>query len=580
MSQYGLNDEQWRVVSYESADSKVPSILMTSASAGSGKTRCLVEKIHFLLDSGISARSIIACTFTNKAANEMKSRIKAFCPAVKDMQISTIHSMSVRIIKTFPQFTPLKVPFSIYDDGDQMSVIKTILKARKMENNPYEIMSLISKAKAEGCLIEDEKIEEIRQIYQNILVKNNAADFDDLLTYARDCLKNNTCKNHYSNLWQHILVDEFQDTSLIQFEIVTLLYDPLKTKTMFVVGDWNQSIYGWRLAHPENIDKFIKLFNPAVMALSYNYRSAPEIIVHANAHLQFGNPMVAKSNIKGSISMTAFKDQEEEANRIADAIYKIGDYENTAILYRVNTRSLLFEKSFAMKRIPYKVLGDIPFYRRRIVKDLLSYCKAATNPQDIESLTRIVNVPKRGFGESKQEKLLTEGRPYIESIANEMPEIKSLLDLLEEIKNQRPVQAINEVIQRTNYRALLTKDTDLFMLDYFLDIISGFNTIEELILTSNFLEEDTGHGVKLMTAHASKGLEFNNVFVVGVEKGVWPHQLSENIPEEERLYYVAVTRAKQRLNISCSKSRIYRGKPEFVAPSPLFYKSHKIIYNG
>lgn len=571
MTLYGLNDEQVKAIT-----SRSPSIC--NASAGSGKTRCLTAKVRLLIDSGVSPKNILAITFTNKAANEMKTRIGEFCPAVKFMQVSTIHSMSVRIIKTFIQHTPLKVPFSIYDDGDQQTIIKTILKARNMTDDPYEILGMISKAKSNDTVIADEFIEDIRQVYQKILIKNNACDFDDLMIYARDCLKHDDCKEHYSNLWQYMLVDEFQDTSAIQYEIITSIFNPEKTKYLLCVGDFNQSIYSWRGAQPENINAFIKKYNPELLDLTYNYRSCSEIIAHANEFLQYGKQMVVKSDTKGSVTMTAFRDQDEEATRIADAIYKMGDYESTAILYRMNTRSLLFEKALATKRIPYKVVGAMPFYKRKVAKDLLSYCKAATNPKDLESLIRVVNVPRRGFGETKQEKLLNEGRPYLEQVAMEMPTIQEFMTLLDDIKHKRPGQAVEEIIQRTGYRSTLKDENDIAMLDYFLDIVNGFDSMEDLILTSNFLEEDSGHGVRLMSVHASKGLEFNKVFVVGVEGGIWPHKLSDNIAEEFRLYYVAISRSRSYLNISCSKSRMNRGKLEAVSPSELFIKSYNFLY--
>jgi len=283
--------------------------------------------------------------------------------------------------------------------------------------------------------------------------------------------------------------------------------------------------------------------------------------------------MVVKSPTKGSVSLSVFNSQEEEALKIAEAIYKMGDYESTAILYRMNTRSMLFEKALATRRIPYKVVGALPFYKRKVAKDLLSYCKAATNPKDLESLLRVVNVPKRGFGGSKQEKLLNEGRAYLES--SDMPAIQDFMTLLEDIKHKRPAEAIQEIVDRTGYKGTLKEDNDKYMLDSFMDIVEGFDTIEDLILTSNFLEEDSGHGVKLMSVHASKGLEFNKVFVVGVEEGIWPHSLSENIPEEFRLYYVAISRPKSFLNVSYSRTRLYRGKLEQVMPSELFIKSFK-----
>jgi DNA helicase-2/ATP-dependent DNA helicase PcrA len=929
---YGLNDEQWIAVT-----AKSPSIC--NASAGSGKTRCLIAKIQYLLDQGATPESILAVTFTNKAANEMKERIKAFYPDLKEMQISTIHSMSVKIINKFVQHTPLKSPFSIYDDSNQLSIIKTLIKARNLTEDPYELLSSISRVKSDGHQSNLKgDIASILKAYQEILIKNNACDFDDLLIYAERCLQQPDCQRYYSDLWQHILVDEFQDTSVIQYKIITHIYTPGISKTFFAAGDINQciiqgsmiqvkegikkiedivvgeeiragigknltgllsvkniysrdiinmpvicvktsmgysltttcehlyfagfrkctkntpqkfyvylmyrhdrgyrigftrnvrgggkgnptvrgymirmnqeladaiwiigsydiesearyyehfysirygiptwvfhtsyrrlslsyddnliekmykntdskkgalqllndlhlykeyphhtpksmnirrrrnfnitlccarmshrycisgsdmidmeklkahglnvrpangrkgyriegssysleniynirdkailaigsvnfsengrfsensslpvtpashilpgmscfilqnnriiedtvieihhdlytgkihdldidkvhnyiangivthnSIYGWRSARPENMNDFIKKYNPTISHLTYNYRSGSEIIDHANRFLQYGPPMVTKATSSGMVSFTQFQSQEEEAEKIAGAVLKMQNYEGTAILFRVNARTILFEKTFAQKKIPYKIVGTLPFYKRKIAKDLLSYCKAAVNPDDIESLARIVNVPKRGFGETKQERLLLEGRSYLYKSVEEVPRIKAFIDLLEEIKNKSPLEAIRAVLHQTDYRSSLKTDDDQIMVDSFLDVVSGFDSIEELILASNFIEKDSGHGVRLMSAHASKGLEFDRVFVVGVEDELWPHKFSENIDEERRLFYVACTRAKIYLNVSYAKSRICRGKKIDVIPSSLFIDSYKAL---
>lgn len=576
-----LDDEQQQAI-------LAPSPTLVNASAGSGKTRCLIAKITWLLEQGINPINICAITFTNKAANEMKERLKSQSN-IRGMQVSTIHSLCVRIMKEFTQHTPLNLPFSIYDETDQLSVVKTIVKAREFPGDPKEYVSAISnmKSKHSEDLLEefkhynynndlDEKnFIEIYETYQQILLKNNASDFDDLLIYAHDCLKNKDCSDYFSNLWHHILVDEFQDTSLIQYKIVNLMYNSEKTKTLFVVGDFNQSIYSWRGANPENINNFIKTYEPVVCNLSYNYRSSSEIINHANRFLQYGKPMIAKSATTGKVSFTEFSSQEDEAEQIANALRNKSDLENTAILFRVNTRSLLFERAFSQKHVPYKIVGALPYYRRRVSKDLLSFVKASVNRSDLESLVRIVNVPKRGFGEKKQEKLLNEGWPHLEKMALEMPRIQAFIELLNQIQNQKPLDAVNEILFRTDYRKSLNKDSDFIMLDSFLNVISGFDTIEELILASTFLEEDTGHGVKLMTAHASKGLEFDRVLVVGVEDGLWPHRFSINRKEEERLFYVACTRAKKFLNISYSRSRLFRGEYIDVHPSTLFLNSYQ-----
>lgn len=554
------------------------SPVLVNASAGSGKTRCLIAKIIGLLEKGTDPKNILAVTFTNKAANEMKERLKKQSLSIKGMQISTIHSLCVKIIRSFTQYTVLNYPFSIYDESDQLSIIKTIVKSKNLPGDPKEYISVISKAKSkqQEAFLKDD-FELVYKTYSDIMLKNNACDFDDLLIYAIDCLKNDDCQKFFHNLWHHILVDEFQDTSIIQYKIVEYLYNRDKTKTLFIVGDLNQSVYSWRLANPENIDNFKKKYNPSICNLTYNYRCSSNIIKHANNFLQFGKPMTAKSSFEGKVSITQFSSQEDEAEKIASAISKMNDFENTAILFRVNTRTLLFERVFSQRRIPYKIVGALPFYRRKIVKDLISFLKAAKNRSDIESLVRIINVPKRGFGERKKERLLHKGWPYLSDISKEMPLIASFIDLLDRIKTMKPLNAINEILNHTSYRALLNKDKDKILLDSFLDVVAGFNTIEELILASTFIEEDSGYGVKLMTAHASKGLEFDRVFVVGVENGLWPHKFSENKEEEERLFYVAITRAKRYLNISYSKSRIYRGSQIEVTPSNLFIKIFKTI---
>jgi len=548
-------------------------ITLVNASAGSGKTRSLIAKIRYILDHGAPPSSILAVTFTNKAAKEMKSRLSQFCPNVQDMQVSTMHSMCVRIMRKFIHHTPLKSPFSIYDDGDQTAVMKTLIKARQLKLDPGEVLSAIGVAKSKGHKGLEGIIGELYKAYQEILIANNSCDFDDLLIYAAHCMAQADCKAFYSDRWRHILVDEFQDTSTIQYKILQEMYDPSLTKTLFCVGDYNQAIYGWRGAQPQNMMDFIEKYSPTVCNLTYNYRSCSSVIAHANKFLQYGEQMVPKTPIDGKVSFSKFLSHEDEAQKIAAAIEQMGGYEETAILYRVNARSLMFERALASKRIPYKVVGDLPFYRRRVVKDMLAYCKAAANPADMESLVRIVNVPKRGFGETKQERLLREGRPYIEYMAQELPQIEELLTTLQDIKNMPPAEAIEHVLDSTGYRKTLEKESDGAMIEAILNVAEAFPTTEELILASTFLEEDSGKGVKLMTAHASKGLEFDRVFVVGVEEGVWPHKMAENAKEEERLYYVACTRARKYLNVSHSISRVMRGDTLEVQPSYLFTNS-------
>ena len=569
---YELNQEQLNVI-----NSSSPCVCQ--ASAGSGKTRTLVAKVQSLLDAaGIAPKNILCVTFTNRAANEMLERLKkSYSGDLSAMQVSTIHSCCVRIIKKFPQESGLRVPFSIYDDHEQLSVIKTLLKARQMADDPYDVIATISRAKGDQSEDQlDERTAMIYEQYQKVLKANNAADFDDLLIYAYEALLEDSCNAYFSNLWEHILCDEMQDSSRLQYNIILSLYKPDRTKTLFFCLDLNQSIYSWRGARPDNMKEFIKEYNPSVINLTYNYRSCPEVIAHANDYLQYGDPMQAKSNTTGKVSVTVFNSLEEEAEKIAGALKQMGGYDQTAIIYRMNSRSLQFEKAFARYGIPYKVAGTA-FMARKVSKDLVAYLKAATNPSDMESYLRIVNVPKRGFGEAKQERFMHEGVTYLKAMAASMEPINEFLKLLEDIKDMKPMYALSEVLSQTGYQQTLDKDTDRDMVDALLDAAAGYDTIGDMVLAASFLEKDSGHGVNLVTAHGSKGLEWDRVFVVGMESGTWPHKFSLDIMEEYRLYFVAVSRSRRYLNLSYSKTKLYKGTSIDMEPSDLFRKSFRAI---
>jgi DNA helicase-2/ATP-dependent DNA helicase PcrA len=571
MNQYGLNDEQWGAITCASP-------CYCTASAGSGKTKCLTAKIRYLVDSrAASPENILAITFTNKAANEMKERLKKYVDISK-MQISTIHSMAVRIIRSFIHLTHLKLPFTIYDDSDQVSIVKTIVKSRELEGIPFEYLQMISKHKSEDKLPENPEDLKIYNQYQEILKTNNACDFDDLLILAKQCLEKDQCRNYFSNKWSHILVDETQDTSKIQFDMVKSLFSE-KTKTLFIVGDENQSIYKWRNAHPENIRDFVSEYNANTQFLTYNYRSCSEIVSLANKFQQFGRPMVSKVGPGGSVSLAEFSSWRDEAEKIARALLQMKGYNETAIIYRVNTRSLFFEQAFSKYRIPYKVVNELGFFQRKVCKDLLSALKAANNRDDRESLCRVINYPKRGFGESKKEQLLIQGREYVEGISLDMPQIRSFLNLLDEIKGMPPAPALERYLNGTAYISSIEKDSDRYMIDALRNAVTAYDTVEELILASTFLERDAEDGVSLITAHGSKGLEFDRVFVVGVEEGLWPHKNSEDFDEEGRLYFVALSRARRYLNISYSRSREYRGAQLQTSPSGLFRETYTHLHS-
>jgi DNA helicase-2/ATP-dependent DNA helicase PcrA len=252
LNKYGLNDEQWRAVGNNNV------VSYCNASAGSGKTRSLIEKIHYLLDSGAPVSSILAITFTNKAAKEMRERLGKYC-VVKSMQVSTIHSMCVRIIRKYVGYTYLKSPFSIYDGSDQMSVVKTIVKAQELPGDPYDYLGYISRVKSGNTVLNvQDDFKKVLEEYQEILKQNNACDFDDLLILAHDCLQHEDCRKFYSNMWRHILVDEFQDTSVIQYKLILSLYNTALTKTLFFVGDANQCLIAGSVCETEHGSKNIE----------------------------------------------------------------------------------------------------------------------------------------------------------------------------------------------------------------------------------------------------------------------------------------------------------------------------------
>jgi DNA helicase-2/ATP-dependent DNA helicase PcrA len=288
--------------------------------------------------------------------------------------------------------------------------------------------------------------------------------------------------------------------------------------------------------------------------------------------------MIPKTATTGKVSVTEFRSLEDEAEKIAQALLKMGNYNNTAIIYRMNSRSLYFEQIFSKYRIPYKVVNELPFFQRRVCKDLLSALAASNNPEDRSSLARVINTPKRGFGDVKKIKLMEQGRAYLTENMNDLPLIKPFIKLLDDIKGMPPARALAEYLNRSGYWDTVDKDSDRYMIKALQDVVVAFPTVEELILASTFLEKDSGDGVNLITAHGSKGLEYDRVFVVGLEEGVWPHKSAEDLDEERRLYYVACTRAKKYLNLSYSKARNFRGTLLSNSPSQLFLDSYNHLH--
>ena len=611
-----LNKEQREAVQ------TIQGPLLVLAGAGSGKTKLLTSRIAYLIQNGVKPRNILAVTFTNKAAKEMKERLGNILGenVVKYMWVGTFHGICGRILRenienySFQSGKRLDKNFSIYDENDSNAVIKQAIKKLNLDDKVYQpklVKSVISNAK--------NKMQDAYTFATFALNNNNAIDFDDMLLLTVKLLEQ--CKEVrqlYYDRFQHILVDEFQDTNMAQYKLINMLYTNLEPeipdeRSLCVVGDVDQSIYSWRGADYTIILNFQKDFKKTkLIKLEQNYRSTANILNVANAIIENNTERVDKVlySQKGDGELIDYyeaQDEADEANFIASRIKQDsgGDYNRYAILYRTNSQSRALEEACMAAGIPYRIYGGLKFYDRKEIKDIIAYLKLIYNPDDSQSFRRIVNVPKRAIGDTTVKALsdfadskdvsLFEAIKEIEE-SELSPRVQSKLkdfaELILKFKNAVGSYSLQEfvtlVIEKSGYLAELQSqntpesEADIENLQELVNVAGEFVPEESDNALGEFLQQvalvsdldgmdDISNNVTLMTLHSAKGLEFPIVFLAGCDEGVFPHQRTFNIPsemeEERRLMYVGVTRAEEKLYLSSAKRRQMWGEYKYYNPS-------------
>ncbi len=619
-----LNEEQKKGV----FTTEGPVLLL--AGAGSGKTRVLTHRAVYLIEElGVNPYHILAITFTNKAAGEMRERIDDMVGyGSENIWVSTFHSTCVRILRRFIDHIGFGTNFTIYDTEDQKTIMKDICKRLEIDTKMYKEKSLlaaISSAKDE--LISPEayalraqgdfrKMKEaaVYREYQQVLRKNNALDFDDLIVKTVELFQSDMeVLDYYQERFRYIMVDEYQDTNTAQFQLIKLLAG--KYKNLCVVGDDDQSIYKFRGANIYNILNFEKEFpNAVTIKLEQNYRSTQNILNAANGVIANNVGRKAKrlwtENEEGEkIAFHQFETGFDEADYVAkdirskvrEGLYHYGD---CAVLYRTNAQSRLFEERFITASIPYKIVGGVNFYSRREIKDLLAYLKTIDNAMDDLAVRRIINVPKRGIGATTlsrvQDYADANGLTFynalkmaeeIGTIGRASAKIRPFLMLIQSMRSKLPYisvsELLQEIIEETGYvRELEAENTEeaqqrMENIDELISKAVTYEESEEEPTLSGFLEEvalvadidsvdETQDYVVLMTLHSAKGLEFPQVYLAGMEDGLFPgfgaicaENPTAEIEEERRLAYVGITRAKERLSISCARMRMIRGETQY-----------------
>ena len=603
-----LNKEQLMAVKH------IDGPCLVIAGAGSGKTKVLTTRIAYLIDNGIYSGNILAITFTNKAAKEMKDRINNLV-SENYAFVGTFHSFGLRILKENYELVGLQKNFTILDSDDVLSVIKKIMKDLNInvkEYAPSYIRNRISFIKNEMLsdsevvrlfLTEPEKMaSKVYFEYNKILKKNNAVDFDDLLKIPVELFqKNSEILNKYQDKYQYILIDEYQDTNEVQYKLVKLLAE--KYRNLFVVGDQNQAIYGFRQANYKNILNFENDYDEAeVVVLNQNYRSTTNILNAANSviiHNEHKKEVNLFSELGEGVKVKYLRsnDDKQEVNIVINEIkellnlgYKKSDI---AIFYRTNSQSRIYEEAMLKNNFSYRVVGSYYFYKRKEIKDLIAYLRLINNHNDDVALKRIINEPKRGIGlktiDNIESIASNSGLSMYDVISKGKElEFKKIIDeLTNDAKDLSLTELIDDVLDKTGMKdslsSLSTEDID--RLDYLMEfrsITEEYQNNTGSVNLSDFLDEisliadisehkDDDDSITLMTLHSAKGLEFKVVFMVGMEDGIIPHANSfseeDGIEEERRLCYVGITRAKERLYLTNAKYRMLYGKDVSNPPS-------------
>ena len=610
--------------------------LLILAGAGSGKTRVLTHRIAYLIEEkGVNPWNILAITFTNKAAEEMRQRVDSLVGiGAESIWVSTFHSMCVRILRRYIDRLGYDNRFTIYDTDDQKTLMKEVCRKTDIDTKRFKermLLSVISSAKNEMILPEEFelnaggdfvqlKIAKVYKEYEAQMRANNALDFDDLLVKTVQLLETQPdVRENYQERFRYIMVDEYQDTNTVQFRLVSLLAG--KYRNLCVVGDDDQSIYKFRGANIRNILDFEKEFSDAkVIKLEQNYRSVGNVLEVANSVIRNNKGRKEKTlwtdNEKGEkIRLRQFDTAYDEAQFIAEDIKdetaQGANYSDHAVLYRTNAQSRLLEEKFVAMNIPYKIVGGINFYSRREIKDVLSYLKTIDNGKDDLAVRRIINVPKRGIGLTTinriQESAAARGIGFydalsapdlIPGIGRSASKLDSFAALIEYFKGRSEESGVTdlltEVIEKTGYTESLEADDPE-------ELEARVQNIDELVskaavyeescsdrgerpTLSGFLEEvalvadidSVAEGrdyVILMTLHSAKGLEFPHVYLAGMEDGLFPSYMSisgddpEELEEERRLCYVGVTRAEEKLTLTCARMRLVRGERQYNSMS-------------
>jgi len=603
--------------------------MLILAGAGTGKTRVITSRIAYLIDRGTPASNILAVTFTNKAAREMRERIGRMIPVEKSEAITacTFHSLCVRILRQHATLLGYKSNFSIFDEGDQLGLIKKVIarcagKDEKLDASAA--LSAISKAKNSGWRFADSDetlLAEVARNYQRELKKQNAMDFDDLLVLAVRILNEHPqAREVWQRRYDHLLVDEFQDTNRLQLDLVSLLCKG-DSPNICVVGDDDQSIYGWRGAEISNILEFERHFpNPAIFKLEQNYRSTNAILGCANRLIKNNARRRCKrlwstSNGGSPVRVIGIPNEKEEAEIIVSEIAALRLSENLewsdfAVIYRMNAQSRLLETELRRQRIPYRVVGGKSFFDRREVKDILAYCAAILNPDDDQALLRIIASPPRGIGAGTIEMAIEEsatagcsvqtmmgreefasrfskrGVAALRAFAEELAMLRLRVstpgaDLAQIISSyltecgyfddlQRSCKSMEEFLNRESNVKEIINALAAYQKRAKAPDLQGF--LDEMNLDREREEEkaESKKGVTLITMHAAKGLEFPHVHIIGAEEGILPHSRSVtegNLDEERRLFYVGITRAMRSLTITHCHTRQRYGETTSCAPS-------------
>lgn len=602
--------------------------LLILAGAGSGKTRVLTHRIAYLIaEKGVNPWNILAITFTNKAAQEMRERVdKIVGLDGGSVWVSTFHSTCVRILRRHADRIGYDNNFTIYDTDDQKTLIKDVCRRLNVDTKKYKERSLlaqISHAKDElvtpdemlmnAADFNEKKVAEIYREYQISLRRNNAFDFDDLIVKTVELFQNcGEVLESYQERFRYIMVDEYQDTNTAQFKFVSLLAD--KYRNLCVVGDDDQSIYKFRGANIGNILGFEKVFPDAkVVRLEQNYRSTQNILNAANQVIQNNMERKRKSlwteNEEGEkLHFRQFMNAHEEAEYIVGDISKKvrehdGEYRDFAILYRTNAQSRLFEEKFLMANIPYKLVGGVNFYARKEIKDLLAYLKTVDNARDDLAVRRIINVPKRGIGATTlgrvQDYAAERSMSFYDALreADQIPslgraasKVEPFVTFIQTLRSKleylSPSELLKDIIENTGYveelRAEGTEEAEARIenIDELITKVVTYEEENEEPTLSGFLEEvalvadidsvDGGDNqVLLMTLHSAKGLEFPYVYLAGMEDGIFPSYMTitaddpTEIEEERRLCYVGITRAMKDLTLTCAQQRMIRGETQY-----------------